>query len=96
MALAPIQLDPDIGFVLVSELGSVQFYNTRERRFEMSAELDARPLAAARIDKQTIGVLYETFSDPNSLQVAKVVWGYEANVWMSMTLPRCTPTSTTN
>lgn len=88
--LAPIQLAPETGFVLVSERGSVEFYGAKSRKLEASIELEGRPGAAVRIDSRSIGVLYESFADSKALQVAKISWWEdEAIVARAMTLPHC-------
>jgi hypothetical protein len=88
--LAPIELDPEVGFVTVSEHGSVEFYDLKTGKFDGAVELAARPIAAVRIDKFTVAVLYETFADANSFHVANVAWNVEPGMKASMDLPRCT------
>lgn len=87
--LAPIELAPEISFVIVSENASVQFFDMRSGKYGGAIELLGRPAAAVRIDKQTVALLYSTFADSNTVHVATLGWGVEPYVSRSMTLPLC-------
>jgi hypothetical protein len=87
--LAPIQLDEQTSFAVVGDRGSVQFFDMKSRKLTGAVELAARPTAAVRIGAHDIALLYETFADPHTLHVAMIGLSVEAQVWRSMTLPRC-------